>query len=322
MKKYSIAIAGTTSRTKQCAQALFESDLFEITFIITPIAKPVGRKQVITASPMEIFAKENKISTIFVEKKLDSLIQEKVAQLPQPDLLLVVDFGYIVPKWLLELPKIAPLNIHPSELPKWRGSSPGQFAILFNEKESAVTLMVMDERLDHGPIIHQDFFEIDHNWGQTEYYQHAFNLMCQNLDTKIATFAQDSTLQNQIVATPQPETSPTLTAKQIKKEQTFIPWEYLQLALNGKTPDNITQLSLFLQTAVASNGSLANMIERAIKAFSPWPGVWTIVGTNNGEKRMKLLEVEVSGNSLHLKSVHIEGKNPANWTDIKNSIQQ
>ncbi len=316
MKKYTIAIAGTTTRTKQCAQTLFTSDLFEIAFIITPIAKPVGRKQIVTPNPMETFAKDNNIPIIFVEKKLDATVQEKIIQLPQPDLLLVVDFGYIVPKWLLELPKIAPLNIHPSELPRWRGSSPGQFALLFNEKKSAVTLMVMDQQLDHGPIIHQDFFEIDSSWEQTEYYQHAFNLICQNLDQKIARFAQSPE-----TVTPQPEDSPTLTAKQVKKEQTFIPWEYIQAALQGQKPDKITQLSTFMQTAVNVNGSLAKTIERATKAFNPWPGVWTLVQTNNGEKRMKLLEVVVTGDTLQLKTVHIEGKNPANWSEVKNSIQ-
>jgi methionyl-tRNA formyltransferase len=71
--------------------------------------------------------------------------------------LLVVDFGYLIPTWLLQLPAIAPLNIHPSELPKWRGSSPGQFALLFKNlgretTQTAVTLMVMNEGLDQDQL--------------------------------------------------------------------------------------------------------------------------------------------------------------------------
>ncbi|GIK83442.1 MAG: methionyl-tRNA formyltransferase [Patescibacteria group bacterium] len=313
--KYTIAIAGTTKRTLQCAEALLKSNLFEIVWILTPIAKPVGRKQVISPNPMDLFAQEKNIPVVYVEKKLDSSIQEKIALLPHPDLLLVVDFGYIIPNWLLQLPKIAPLNIHPSQLPKWRGSSPGQFAILFNEKNSAVTLMVMDEKLDHGPIIHQDFFAVDPTWNQEEYYQHAFELMCKNLSQKVAQFAQ-----NPDKVVPQPESSPTIIAKQISKEQAFVPWKHIQMAQQGLRPTDIGVLSELLQQAYKANGLFPLTLDRAVKAFSPWPVLWTIVPTTQGEKRMKVLESELQNGILILKTVHIEGKNPGNWSDVKNSI--
>ncbi len=313
--KYSIALAGTTIRTRQCAQTLLASNLFEITFVITPTAKPVGRKQTVTPNPMETFAQEHNIPTIFVEKKLDESVHEKITQLPQPDFLLVVDFGYIVPSWLLQIPKISPLNIHPSELPKWRGSSPGQYAILFNETKSAVTLMVMNEKLDQGPIIHQDFFTVEPNWNQKEYYQHAFDLVCQNLDQKIVQFAQNPEL-----AQPQPESSPTITARTIKKEQTFVPWEYIQVAVAGKNQGQSQKLSDLLQQANVANKDLALTLDRATKAFSPWPYLWTIVPTQQGEKRMKLLETELQNNKLILKTVLIEGKNPGKWEAVRNVI--
>jgi methionyl-tRNA formyltransferase len=317
--KYSIAIAGTTIRTRQCAQVLLNSPLFEISFIITPVAKPVGRKQIITPNPMEVFARENNIPIIFVEKKLDENVRDKVEKFShnehsRPDLLLVVDFGYIVPNWLLQLPKIVPLNIHPSQLPKWRGSSPGQFAILFNEKKSAVTLMVVDEKLDHGPIIHQDFFDVDKKWNQSDYYEHAFNLMCTDLDKKIAKFAQ-----NPKKVTSQPEESPTITAKMIKKEETFVPWSHVQMAMKGLCPINLKVLSGLLQSAYKNNGLFPLTLERASKAFNPWPNLWTILPTKQGEKRMKILEADLSDEKLILTTVHIEGKNPGKWEEIKNS---
>lgn len=322
--KYTIAIAGTTIRTRQCAQALFESDLFDISWVLSPIAKPVGRKQIIAPNEMETFAIENNIQTIFVEKKIDQVVRDQIEKMPKPDFLLVVDFGYIIPNWLLEIPKIAPLNIHPSQLPRWRGSAPGQFAILFNEKKSAVTLMVMDSKLDHGPIIHQDFFNINPSWTQTDYYEHAFDLMCNSLDQKIASFAQ-----NPKSASPQPEISPTITAKMIKKEDAFVPWEHFKLALEGLCPVDLSPLSLLLQEAYKVNGQFALTLERASKAFHPWPGLWTLVPTSRGEKRMKIIEAETQNlrnnqieKKLVLKTVHIEGKNPARWPDIKNSITQ
>lgn len=335
MKKYTIAIAGTTNRTQQCAQVFLDSEVFEIVWILTPIAKPVGRKQIVTPNPMEVFAQKNQLPTVLVEKKLDESVAQEIKELIQPDLLLVVDFGYFIPSWLLQLPKIAPLNIHPSELPKWRGSSPGQFALLFNEQQSAVTLMVMDNKLDHGPIIHQDFFVVDPTWNQTEYYSHAFTLMCSDLDKKIIQFAE-----NPDSVTPQPEESPTPIAHLITKEQTFAPWDVVETACAGKELDNTqqatteTNLSEIMYKAVQVNGSLALTLDRASKAFSPWPGLWTLISTPQGEKRMKILETELVENKLSnsksandtekytliLKTVHIEGKNPTNWQTVQANL--
>ena len=317
--KYSIAIAGTTIRTKQCAQALLHSDSFDISWVLTPTAKPVGRKKTITPNPMEVFAQEHKIPTIFVEKKIDQAVQEKIVQFTQnqnaatkqPDFLLVVDFGYIIPKWLLEVPKIAPLNIHPSELPKWRGSSPGQFALLFNEQQSAVTVMVMDAKLDHGPIIHQDFFAVDQNWTQADYYAHAFNLMCDNLSEKIVQFAQ-----NPDAATKQPDDSPTITARQITKADTFVPWSYVTLAMQGLNPTDIQELPQLLQQAYQSNQDLALTLERASKAFNPWPNLWTTIPTAQGEKRMKLLTAKIEHGKFIPMTVVIEGKTQSQWDDV------
>lgn len=355
--KYTIAIAGTTQRTRLCAEALLTSPQFEITWILTPTAKPVGRKQILTPNPLQEFAQQHDITTVFVEKKIDITVQDSINKLEKPDFLLVVDFGYIVPNWLLDIPKIAPLNIHPSELPKWRGSSPGQYSLLFNETQSAVTLMVMNEKLDQGPLIHQDFFAVNPEWDQSEYYAHAFQIMCNNLDQKIAQFAK-----NQDSAVPQPLESPTPTAKMIKKDETYVPWALVQLALQGLTvdfqsvdthpPDNsdnsdtsnipdIEQqfdLSALLTAALKHNNSLALTLERASKAFNPWPNLWTLVKTNKGMQRMKLLELELVPNSnttteksfaatlkpdtymLQLVTVQIEGKNPGSWNAMKSAV--
>lgn len=317
--KYSIAIAGSTKKTKLCAKALFNSDKFEITWILTPKPKPVGRKKTITPNPLNTFAIENNIPTIMVEKKINDQVKLSISDKQNPDFLLVVDFGYIIPTWLLDVPRISPLNIHPSELPKWRGSSPGQFSILFNDNKSAVTLMVMDSKLDHGPIIHQDFFSVNPNWTQTEYYEHAFKLICSNLDEKIDKYGKDAS-----TATPQPNDSPTITARMLKKDHTFVPWDIVQVAINGGKTDDLksSKLSKLLNNALEHNQSLPLTLERASKAFFPWPHLWTIIPTTKGEKRMKLLETEVNDNKLIIKTVQVEGKTAGSWADIKKSISE
>ena len=313
MKKYTIAVAGSTHRTTQCTKKLFTSNLFEISWILTPIPKPIGRKQIVTPNPLDKFASDNGIITTWIDTKITTETQSEIFKLEKPDFLLVVDFGYIIPKWLLKLPKIAPLNIHPSELPRWRGSSPGQYSLLFNDQQSAITLMVMNEKLDQGPIIHQDFFKINRNWNQFDYYKHAFKIICTDLDTKIAKFAYN---QNSIKN--QPISSPTITAKIIKKSQAFIPWTQIKKATKGHSQDTANLSSLLIK-AVKHNQSLALTIERASKAFSPWPHLWTIISTKKGEKRMKLLETTYNktNDSLELITVQIEGKQPVLWEKIK-----
>ncbi|MBP7700751.1 hypothetical protein KA111_01655 [Candidatus Woesebacteria bacterium] len=319
MKKYTIAIVGSTKRTVLCAQELKKSDKFEITWLLTPIPKPVGRKKVITPNELDIFGHENEIDTYYVQKKVDEILKVELEN-KKVDFLLVVDFGYIIPKWLLDLPTIAPLNIHPSQLPKWRGSSPGQYSILFNDKNSAVTLMKINDKFDQGPIVHQDFFELDPNWNHQDYYSHAFKLICENLDEKIIKSIDYS--QNQ------PEESPTPTAKILKKEQTFVDWELLKKATgvgNKIEVEKIIPISPLLKTALEHNKSLALTLERASKAFYPWPNLWTIINTQKGAKRMKLLdlkvEVDASGKTkLIIEKVQIEGKNPTSWNEIKNLI--
>ena len=113
---YSVWIAGTTTRTVSCALALLKDPRFEIHLIITPTPKPVGREQQITPNPLHQFATEHQLPVELVQRKIDQQLQEKLQAHARPDFLLVVDFGYIVPQWLLDLPIIAPLNVHPSTL--------------------------------------------------------------------------------------------------------------------------------------------------------------------------------------------------------------
>ena len=79
---------------------------------------------------------------------------KKIKEL-KPDLIIVASYGKIIPKEILEIPKYGALNVHPSLLPKYRGPSPIQTTILNGDKETGVTIMLMDEKMDHGPILCQ-----------------------------------------------------------------------------------------------------------------------------------------------------------------------
>lgn len=304
---YSVVIAGSTHNTRICAQALFLDDRFSVKGVLTPIPKPIGRKQVLTKNPLHQWAEENYLPIVLVEKKLDRSFQERLySAIYSPGLLLVVDFGYIVPAWLLQWPTIAPVNIHPSDLPKYRGSSPGQFALLFGEKESAVTLMVMDEKLDHGPIITKLPFAVEKNWTAKDYYAHAFDLVTKKLPDLLVSFAKNPTdIQ------PQPDQSPTPIAHMLKREDGYVPYTALQEILNPSKSDVIPPSISLLQSHGLS--VTTQNVYNLWKGLTPWPGIWTLIPTPRGERRMKLLELALYNTQLVIKTVQLEGKKPQSW---------
>lgn len=314
-----IAIAGSTERTVMCADALFSDQRFTIPWILTASPKLVGRKQVLTANPFDSWGNNHSIQRILIEKKINDETQNHIEAAEKIDILLVVDFGYLIPKWLLQLPAIAPLNIHPSLLPRWRGSSPGQFVLLYGEKNSAVTLMVMDEALDQGPVITQLPFNVDDKWTQQEYYQTSFSLICEQLSDLIFDFAQ-----NKLSASDQPLTSPTSVARRLNREDGFIGWQAIKTALEGSFLHNsIATLSPLLAEAKKAHPDLLSLISHSCRALSPWPGLWTIVPTAKGERRLKILRCHQEATpqpKLILDFVQLEGKEPTTWNEIKHVV--
>lgn len=307
-KPLSVAVAGSTHRTALCAQAVHSSDTLEVAWVLTPAPKARGRKQEVSANPVHSWADDHSVKTVLLENKLDEAVKNTILAAPAVEFLLVVDFGYLVPQWLLKLPQLAPLNIHPSLLPRWRGSSPGQFVLLYGEKNSAVTLMVMDEGLDSGPLITQLPFSVEANWTQHEYYQQSFELMREQLPSLMAAFAA-----HELVATPQPPTSPTPIARRLSRDDGFIEWDSLTQAMIG-TPD--VPLNPLLTDAAAAHPSPAAVIAAACRAFSPWPGIWSTV---NGQ-RLKVLSCHTQDNHLILDQVQLEGKQPSTWQEIKSRV--
>jgi len=133
--------------------------------VVTQPDRPVGRHQTLTPTPVKIWAQNHKIPA-FTPKNKEELIKyfsrcqaippSRWTTLTPVDLAITCVYGMIIPRELLSLPKYGFLNIHPSLLPKYRGASPAQGAIIAGEKETGVTIFQMDEKLDHGPIIAQE----------------------------------------------------------------------------------------------------------------------------------------------------------------------
>ena len=124
---------------------------FFFDLIITNPDRKVGRKQILTPSPVKKWALENNIPVLSPEK-LDENFLEKIKNF---DLFFVLAYGKILKKEVLEMPKMGVWNLHPSLLPKYRGPSPIMSAILNDDKKTGISLMLLDEEMDHGPILKQ-----------------------------------------------------------------------------------------------------------------------------------------------------------------------
>ncbi len=293
---YSVAVAGSTHNSLFLAQALQSSGNFSLELIITPQPKPSGRKQQPVENPLLSWAKINNLKTNLIDRKIErEYFDDKLYS--RPDFLLVVDFGYILAEWLISWPKVAAVNVHPSALPRWRGSAPAQMVLLHGEPTSAVSLIQISPKLDSGPIVSQYPFTIGANWTQTEYYQHSFEIMAQKLPIALELLAQ-----GKITPKPQPSDSPTPLARKIQKSDAFVAWSDIQQAMAGD------------QSSVN--------LERAVRAYQPWPGLWTNLPTKNGIKRLKILKAHLDlDQRLILDEVQLEGQLPAGWKQIKNNLK-
>lgn len=125
--------------------------------VISTPDKPQGRKLILTPTPAKVLAENNSIECITPEKLKD---QDFISKVSEYNLFIVASYGKIIPKEIINIPEYKVLNIHPSLLPKYRGASPLQEQILNNEQNVGVSVMQIDEEMDHGPIITQKKVEV------------------------------------------------------------------------------------------------------------------------------------------------------------------
>jgi methionyl-tRNA formyltransferase len=145
---HKIIFAGTTEFGIPILEKLKKD--YELVLIITQPDRPAGRNQSLTPPPIKVWAQKNNIKIIQPEKILDSKFE---IQDLKPDLLLVAAYGQIIPKEILDIPTFKSINVHGSLLPKYRGASPIQAAIMNQDEKTGITLIQMDEKMDHGPMI-------------------------------------------------------------------------------------------------------------------------------------------------------------------------
>lgn len=149
---------GSSEFAKIILNKLLDSGMNPVLVVTTP-SKPKGRKKILSPTPVYSLAKQNNIPVLTPEKLEDKEFLSTFKDY-NPDLVILTAYGKIIPSKLLSIPKKGVLNLHPSLLPKWRGATPIQSTILAGDNETGVTLLLMDEEIDHGSIIQSAGYKI------------------------------------------------------------------------------------------------------------------------------------------------------------------
>jgi len=250
-----IVFMGTPEFGATILEGLIKAN-FKPVLVITAPDKPVGRKQILTPPPVKLIAQTSNIPFEQPESILN--LKSQISNL-KPDLIIVAAYGQIFPQEILDIPKRGSLNVHPSLLPKYRGSSPIQNSILNDNKETGVSVILMDARLDCGPILSQRKTEIGVNETAKQLHDRLAIMGSELLIDTIPDW-----IRGQIKIQPQEETTATYT-KTLKREDGKINW-----------------------------GKSAEEIEKQIRAFDYWPGSFTLWQILKGTLlRVKILKTRV-----------------------------
>lgn len=146
-----IVFAGTPEFAAESLKALLQQGEHEVIAVYTQPDRPAGRGRELKASPVKELALARKLTVLQPPNFRDPFAVAELAEL-KPDLMIVAAYGLILPRSVLDIPRLGCLNVHASLLPRWRGAAPIQRAILAGDRETGITIMQMEEGLDTGPM--------------------------------------------------------------------------------------------------------------------------------------------------------------------------
>ena len=282
-----------------------------ISAVVTQKPRPTGRKQILTYSPVDTWARKKKVPVFYNSY---DLIKNKV----QAELGIIASFGQIIPKNAISHFPYGILNIHFSLLPKLRGAAPVEATIVMGEREAGVSIFAIDELLDHGPIISQFTEEVRDDDTSKSLRLRLFKRTNEVLLTLLPAY-----LKGQITPREQDHKSATFTTL-VKKADGFIPPKYLARAIEqGSELRKVRNLPKWKIPFIKDYSLKPDpyTLDRFIRAMQSWPVAWTEVKMTNNKKqitkRMKILKAHLEDKKLKLDEVQLEGKNPVSWKQFR-----
>lgn len=272
-----------------------------IVAVVTQEPRAVGRKQILSYSPIDKWAHKKGIPIFYTPKEL---IKNSI----KADLGVLAAYGEIIPQKVIDVFPKGILNIHPSLLPKYRGASPVQAAIASGEKETGVTIIKIDSQLDHGPIVAKFKEEIYEKDTLGTLRERLFSRASEVLNALIEPY-----LSGKINLRQQNHEEATYTTR-VTKRDGFIPAKLLSIALKGEKAKEEMEIAFVKDFFLKVNPV---NLDSFIRGLSPWPGAWTNVLIDKTEKRLKILRGHIEEGKLFLDEVQLEGKNPVSWKEFQ-----
>ena len=278
MNNIKFAFFGTSHIAVYVLDALIDAGLSPA-LVVAPPDKPQGRGLAPAPVAVSLRARELNIPLAHDWQEFESGAW---------DVAIVVDYGKILPKSILDIPKRGFLNVHPSLLPRLRGASPMRSAILTDERETGVTIIQIDEQMDHGPIVAQKKVVVE-SWPthladmERILVQEGGKLLAEMLPLWV---------RGEIVAREQNHDVATYTEKFTKE-------------------DGLLDLSA---------DSYQNLLK--IRAFEGWPGTYVFFEVRGKKTRVKILDAHIANDALVIERVVREGKKEMLYTDLLRSGAQ
>lgn len=268
-----IVFWGTPDFALPMLKALIAADGFEVVGVVTQADAPMGRKQTLTPPPVKVAAEAAGIPVFQFTSLKKPEVVETLKQL-HADAFVVFSYGKIIPGSVLSIPRLGCINVHPSLLPLYRGPTPVPAAIVHGDSKTGVSIMVLDEGMDTGAILAQQEVEILPN------------------DTT-------PTLMHRLIAEVGAplliETLHRFAAGEIKP----VPQDDARATICGL---------LSREDGLINGDESPEVIDRKIRAYTPWPGCYTIIKHGGKDLRVKLLPGGL---------VQPEGKKPMSQMDFE-----
>ena len=257
MKPLNIIFAGTPDFAAQHLAALLNSH-HNIIAVYTQPDKPAGRGKKLQASPVKQLAEQHQIP-VYQPKSLRKEEAQAELKALNADVMVVVAYGLILPKAVLDAPRLGCLNVHGSILPRWRGAAPIQRSIWAGDAQTGVTIMQMDEGLDTGDMLHKVYCDILPTETSTSLYNKLAELAPSALIDVLGN------IENGKFIAEKQDDSQSNYAEKLSKEEAQLDWSLPAIQL-----------------------------ERNIRAFNPWPVAYFSTEDKDGKAQtLKVYQAEV-----------------------------
>jgi methionyl-tRNA formyltransferase len=313
MNRVKISFFGAPDFSADILRKIIEElpDNIEVVSVFTQPDRPAGRKRILTSTPVKLLAQKNNIPVFDSQQNAES-------QLKSIDLVLLYAYGEIIPENILKMPHWGFWNIHPSLLPLYRGPSPITYPLLLGDKKTGVSLMEMNKYLDRGQIIDQEEYSI-----QVDDTQETLKKNLSDIGYKLFNKNIQLLINGALHKKEQDNSKATFTRLLTKKDG-FIPYPIVQKILKGESPAETEMPSIITEyykkypSITTGHYSLTTYFN-LYRALSPWPGLWTLIPLKEGEKRLKITQIELKEEMPVITEVQLEGKKEVDWTTFSSA---